>query len=239
MPMPCSMTNDHSESLRSLPKGFFFPVNTREARCVRVESRIRGRVILWLLLLILAGSAVKADNVAWAEPGGTLQVGGVGSFSLPDWLEAKAAKGMDNQPNAGIQYDLVGFSADTWHYARLVAYKMDQNLGVASLLFGVAESNPQVLGELARPLLEKSLADNGGKILEWSTPKKTPLGGRNVPAISARLIMTDKVPLPMAATVYVFLHQERLFALGLFSPDSDRQFWGQQFRQMATGMKWN
>jgi hypothetical protein len=221
-----------------MPEGFFFQANTWKTRCIRVKTKIRGKVILWLLLLILAGNAFKTDNVVWAEAGGTLEGAGIGSFGLPEWLEAKAAKGLENQPNAGVQYDLVGFSTDTWHYARLVAYKMEQNLGVAAMLFGVAEANPQVLGELARPLLEKSLADNGGKILEWSTPKKAPLGGRNVPAISARLIMTEKVPLPMAATVYVFMYQDRLFALGLFSPDSDRQFWAQQFRQMATTLKW-
>ncbi len=198
-----------------------------------------GVIAIFAILLLFVSGMREFASVAHAESGGALQVAGIGSFPLPDWLEAKAAKGLENQPNAGMQYDLVGFSKDTWHYARLVAYKMDQNLGVASLLFGVAEANPQVLGELARPLLEKSLADNGGKILEWLPAKKAPLGGRNVPSITARLIMTDKVPLPMTATVYVFLHQDRLFAVGLFSPDSDRQFWAQQFRQMAADLKWN
>ena len=198
-----------------------------------------GAIAIFSILLLFVSSMRDFASVAKAESGGALQIAGIGSFPLPDWLEAKAAKGLENQPNAGMQYDLVGFSKDTWHYARLVAYKMDQNMGVASLLFGVAEANPQVLGELARPLLDKSLADNGGKILEWLPAKKAPLGGRSVPAISARLIMTDKVPLPMTATVYVFLHQDRLFAVGLFSPDSDRQFWAQQFRQMAADLKWN
>lgn len=178
------------------------------------------------------------QSVAMAEPGGALAVPGVGSLSMPDWLEAKAAKGLENQPNAGLQYDLVGFTKDTWHYARLVSYKMEQNLGVAALLFGAAEANPQVLGELARPLLAKSLEENGGRILEWTPTKKATFGGRSVPVITSRLIMTEKVPLPMAATVYVFMHKDRLFAVGLFSPDSDRQFWAQQFRSMAADLKW-
>ena len=196
-------------------------------------------IVVLTLLLFVEGGFFGVGAIAGAEPGGTLTVSGVGSLSLPDWLEAKEAKGLENQTNAGLQYDLVGLYKDTWHYARLVTYKMEQNMGVAALLFGVAEANPQVLGELARPLLDKNLAENGGKILEWMPAKKAMLGGRNVPSISARLIMTDKVPLPMAATVYVFMHQDRLFAIGLFAPDSDRQFWTQQFRQMSADMKWN
>lgn len=192
--------------------------------------------ITLVIYMFLIASAPQA--VAFADSGGIFAIPGVGSLSLPEWLEATAAKGLENQPNAGLQYDLVGFSKDTWHYGRLVSYKMDQNLGVASLLFGVAEANPQVLGELARPLLEKSLAENGGRILEWTPAKKALFGGRNVPMITARLIMTDKVPLPMAATVYVFMYKDHLFAVGLFSPDSDRLFWTQQFRQMAAEMKW-
>lgn len=173
-----------------------------------------------------------------AFAGGNLAVTGVGVLTLPEWLAATEAKGMENQPNAGLQYDLVGLSGNTWHYARLVSYRLEQNLGPAALLFGIAEANPQVLGELARPLLERSLAENGGKILEWSQARKTSLGGRNVPTISARLIMTEKVPLPMAATVYVFMQKERLFALGIFAPDSDRVFWDQAFRPMAGQMIW-
>ena len=185
---------------------------------------------------LLMGIAPK--SVVFAGPGGEFSIPGVGSMNLPDWLEATAAIGLENQPNAGLQYDLVGFSKDTWHYGRLVTYKLNQNLGVASLLFGVAESNPQVLGELARPLLAKSLAENGGRILEWAPAKKALFGGSNVPVINARLIMTEKIPLPMAATVYVFMHRDRLTAVGLFSPDSDRLFWNQQFRQLAASLHW-
>ena len=87
-------------------------------------------------------------------------------------------------------------------------------------------------------LLEKSLAENGGKILEWSPARKTSLGGRGVPTISARLTMTDKVPLPMAATVYVFMHKERLYALGYFVPDSDRRFWERIANPMFGQLKW-
>ncbi len=199
-------------------------------RNVSVAAIMAG-VLICLTMLSLHPVAVAAS-------GGALAIPGVGYFSLPDWLEAKEAKGLENQPNAGLQYDLTGYSKDTWHYARLVSYKMEQNLGVASLLFGAAESNPKILGELARPLLAKSLEENGGRILEWTPAKKSTLGGRSVPTIMARLIMTDKVPLPMAATVYIFMHQEHLFAIGLFSPDSDRLFWTQHFRQMAASMRW-
>ena len=106
------------------------------------------------------------------------------------------------------------------------------------MLFGIVEASPTALGELARPLLEKSLAENGGKILEWSPARKTSLGGRGVPTISARLTMTDKVPLPMAATVYVFMHKERLYALGYFVPDSDRRFWERIANPMFGQLKW-
>jgi hypothetical protein len=173
-----------------------------------------------------------------ADPGGLLAVPGVGSMSLPVWLEAKTAKGLENQPNAGLQYDMVGFTKDTWHYARLVSYKIEQNLGVAALLFSAAEANPRILGDLARPLLARSLEENGGRILEWTPAKKALFGGRNVPVITSRLIMTEKVPLPMAAKVYIFMHRDRLFAVGLFSPDSDRLFWEQQFQLMTATMIW-
>ena len=199
-----------------------------------MKNRLAAIIFGMLICLV----APCTSSVALADPGGALPLSGVGSMSLPDWLEAKAAKGMENQTNAGIQYDLVGLNKDTWHYARVVAYKLEQNLGFAALLYGVAESNPQVLGELAKPLVAKNLEENGGRILEWSPAKKALLGGRNVPLIASRLIMTDKVPLPMAATVYVFMNHDRMFAVGLFAPDSDRQFWAQLFRQMAADMTW-
>ena len=175
---------------------------------------------------------------AKAAPGAPLTLSGIGIFSIPDWLEATPAKGMDDQTNAGQQYDIVGLSGDTWHYARLVSYRMEQNLGPAAMLFGLVEANPKLLGEVARSLLEKSLADNGGRILEWSQARRAQLGGRSVPVISARLIMTEKVPLPMAATVYVFSQKDHIFAIGLFAPDSDRLFWKNTFNGMADQLRW-
>ena len=163
---------------------------------------------------------------------------GIGGLTIPDWLTASAAKGLEKQADTGQQYDLTGLSGDAWRYARIVVYRLEQNLGPAALLFGFVESNPTALGELARPLLEKNLAENGGKILEWSPARKTSLGGRSVPTISARLIMTEKVPLPMAATVYVFMHKERLYAVGYFVPDSDRRFWEKMANPMFGQLKW-
>ena len=173
-----------------------------------------------------------------SQTGGSFELSGVGTLPLPEWLEASQAKGLENQPNAGLQYDLVGLSGEVWHYARLVSYRLEQNLGPAAILFGIAEANPQILGELARPLLEKNLAENGGKILEWSQARKASFGGRSVPVISARLVMTDKVPLPMAAKVYVFSHKDRIFALGIFAPDSDRIFWEHTSAKMFGKINW-
>ena len=199
---------------------------------MKCKVKIMG---LFFTLLLFFGAMQEG---AAASPGGATAIPGVGALVLPEWLTGTEAKGLDNQQNAGWQYDLVGFSGDTWHYARLVSYRLDQNLGPAALLFGIAEANPQVLGELARPLLEKSLAENGGKILEWSQVRKKQFGGRSVPCISARLIMTEKIPLPMAAQVYVFMNREKLFAFGLFVPDSDRVFWEQLFGKMSGQMTW-
>jgi hypothetical protein len=184
-----------------------------------------------LLPLWSADAAVAADS-------GSLTLPGIGGIVLPEWLGATASKGLENQANAGQQYDLTGLSGDAWRYARIVVYRLEQNMGPAALLFGLVEANPTALGELARPLLEKSLAENGGKILEWSPARKTSLGGRSVPTISARLTMTEKVPLPMAATVYVFMHKERLYALGYFVPDSDRRFWEKIATPMLGQLQW-
>ena len=195
--------------------------------------------IVGILAISIVGMAPGPFSVsAEAAAGGTLPITGMATLILPDWLEATEAKGLEEQANAGKQYDLVGLSGDTWHYARLVSYRMEQNLGPAAMLFGLVEDNPKLLGEVARSLLEKSLAENGGKILEWSQAKRDQLGGRNVPVISARLIMTEKVPLPMAATVYVFMHKEHLFAMGLFAPDSDRLFWKSAFKGIAEQLRW-
>lgn len=164
---------------------------------------------------------------------------GIGTFVLPEWLEVTAAKGVDEQQSGGAQqYDLVGLSGGSWHYARLVSYRMDSNSGSVAMLFGFVEANPKLLGELARTLLEKKLAENGGRILEWPPARRSQLGGRSVPMISARLIMTEKVPLPMTATVYVFSHKERVHAMGLFVPDSDRIFWQKLFSDIAEKMNW-
>lgn len=181
--------------------------------------------------LQLASAAIPAATEQLVLPG-------IGGLVLPDWLTASTAKGLENQDNSGQQVDLTGLSGDAWHYARIVVYRLEQNLGPAALLFGIVENNPAALGELARPLLEKSLAENGGKILEWSTARKTQLGGRGVPTISARLTMTEKVPLPMAATVYVFMHKDRLFAVGYFVPDSDRRFWDKIASPMFNQLRW-
>ena len=203
------------------------------------------KINIWIRLLLVgifaAGLCLapqQSVNAAVANNPGNLALPGIGGIMLPEWLVATAAKGLESQPNAGQQYDLSGLSGDAWRYARIVVYRLEQNLGPAALLFGFVESNPTALGELARPLLEKNLAENGGKILEWSPTRKTSLGGRGVPTISARLTMTDKVPLPMAATVYVFMHKERLYALGYFVPDSDRRFWEKIATPMFGQLKW-
>ena len=80
---------------------------------------------------------------------------GIGGLAIPDWLTASPAKGLEKQTETGQQYDLTGLSGDAWRYARIVVYRLEQNLGPAALLFGLVESNPMALGELARPLLEK------------------------------------------------------------------------------------
>lgn len=203
------------------------------------------KINIWIRLLLVgifaAGLCLapqQSVNAAVANDPGNLALPGIGGIMLPEWLVATAAKGLESQPNAGQQYDLSGLSGDAWRYARIVVYRLEQNLGPAALLFGFVESNPTALGELARPLLEKNLAENGGKILEWSPARKTSLGGRSVPTISARLIMTEKVPLPMAATVYVFMHKERLYAVGYFVPDSDRRFWEKIANPMFGQLKW-
>ena len=131
----------------------------------------RRAFALWAVILLLCFSSLPSVFAA-SSTGGSLGIAGVGSVSLQEWMMATEAKGLENQPNAGLQYDLVGLSGDAWHYARLVAYRIEQTQGPAALLFGIAEANPQILGELARPLLEKSLAENGGKILEWSQSRK-------------------------------------------------------------------
>ena len=202
------------------------------------------KINIWIRLLLVgifaAGLCLapqQSVNAAVANNPGNLALPGIGGIMLPEWLVATAAKGLESQPNAGQQYDLSGLSGDAWRYARIVVYRLEQNLGPAALLFGFVESNPTALGELARPLLEKNLAENGGKILEWSPARKTSLGGRSVPTISARLIMTEKVPLPMAATVYVFMHKERLYAVGYFVPDSDRRFWEKMANPMFGQLK--
>lgn len=190
------------------------------------------------VLFVLTVSLSGISTTAWAEELKPLAIAGVGTLELPDWLTATAAKGLEKQENVGLQFDLVGLSKDTWHYARLISYRMDQNLGMAAMLFGMAEANPQLLGELARPLIAKSLEENGGKVLEWLPVKKATLGGRSVSVLTARLIMTEKVPLPMYASVYVFMNKDKLSGLGLFCPDSDRQFWSPLFIQTANRLKW-
>lgn len=203
-----------------------------------MKKSFSHRIATIALIVGLCLFAQLQPVVAMPAATGQFNLPGIGGVALPDWLTASAAKGLENQTNAGQQYDLTGLSGDAWRYARVVVYRLEQNLGPAALLFGIVEASPTALGELARPLLEKSLAENGGKILEWSPARKTLLGGRGVPTISARLTMTDKVPLPMAATVYVFMHKERLYALGYFVPDSDRRFWDKIANPMFGQMKW-
>ena len=120
-----------------------------------------------LLVFMVAGLCLLPQgsvDAALASDPGSLTLPGIGGIVLPEWLVATAAKGLETQPNTGQQYDLTGLSGEAWRYARIVVYRLEQNLGPAALLFGLVEANPAALAEMARPLLEKSLAENGGKV---------------------------------------------------------------------------
>ena len=161
---------------------------------------------LWLTPLQLANAAVASDPPNLILPG-------IGGIALPDWLAATAAIGLENQPHAGQQYDLAGLSGDAWRYARVVVYRLEQNLGPAALLFGIVESSPAALGELARPLLEKSLAENGGKILEWSQD----LAWRSWRADDIRQIDNDRKSAVTDGGYRICVHAQReIVCVGLF-----------------------
>lgn len=157
-----------------------------------------------------------------------LEVTDIGTLTLPGNLDIKPAREAETAPGLSAQYDLTCFDNTTWHYARLVIFKDNRDMGLAAVMFNQGVQNPQiltVLSDSAKDMLEKSMSQNGAHMLEWYPPKSAVAGKYNALSVAFRCTATDKLPMPLYASMYFFVPDQKLAGLAIFCADSDRKYW--------------
>ncbi len=199
------------------------------------------RILIFLLGLYLmvefvlpgiavCGAAVPSNSIS-------LEITGVGTMLVPAWLQVNEAKNIDGIENINAQYDMTGLQQDTYHYARTIIYKDNKDMGLAADLFNYVEFKEpllQMASDTLKGTVERTLESNGAKLLQWYPIQKAAMGKQNAFLLEARLIATDKLPLPMFADIYVTVKDRHLTGVGFLCPDSDRMFWQPIFKQMVS-----
>lgn len=175
-----------------------------------------------------------------AAAGTPLDIAEVGTLMLPAGLDIKDAKDTETTPGLDSQYDLVCLANDTWHYARLVVFKDTRDMGLAAQLFNQGIQNPQVLKVLSnagKDVIEKNITKHGSQLLQWYPPKTALVGKRTGLSLAFRFTATDKLPMPLYATMYFYMPNRQLIGLAIICPDSDRQYWEPLFKDSVANLK--
>jgi hypothetical protein len=189
---------------------------------------------LMLLILLLASCLMTA--VASAEP--TMKafaISGVGLSSLPNEIDFADAVGTETMKNMESQYDLTGSSGNVSHYARLVVYKDTRDLGAVLSLIDMVDFKAELvtlMSNMGQKLVAKKLEENGAKLVEWYPASKVQIQKHNGVQLGAKVILSEKLPLPMFATVAVYPKDGKLTGIVLLCPDSDRLYWQPVFKQI-------
>lgn len=189
-----------------------------------------------MAIMIIASFNFSTCQAAAGTP---LEIADLGTLMLPAGLDIKDAKDTETTSGLDSQYDLVCLSNDTWHYARLVVFKDKRDMGLVAEMFNQGIQNPHVLKVLSnagKDMIEKKLANNGSQLLQWYPPKSTKIGRHNGLGLSFRATATDKLPLPLYATAYVYVTTRQLVGLAILCPDSDRQYWEPLFRDAVANI---
>lgn len=166
-------------------------------------------------------------------------VEGIGASYLPGAVSFSSAVGTETMVNLGTQYDLTGSDVDTLHYARLVAYKDTHNLGSALAFVEKVGFRPELvalLSKMGQDMAIKKLEDNGGKLVEWLPAQTVTVQQHNGVLIGARVVLSEKLPIPMFASVAVYPEGGSLNGIALICPDSDRLYWQPVFTKLLAGM---
>lgn len=191
----------------------------------RIDSVNCKRLLgLIFCLVVVFGYYPLSANAA----GIPLEVADIGTLTLPGNLDIKPAIETETAPGLSAQYDLTCLDTDTWHYARLVIFKDNRDMGLAAAMFNQGVQNPQILNALsdsAKNMLEKSLSQNGAHMLEWYPPRSAVAGKRNALSVAFRCTATDKLPMPLYASMYFFVPDQKLAGVAIFCADSDRKYW--------------
>ncbi|MEN6566412.1 MAG: hypothetical protein ABFC57_08925 [Veillonellales bacterium] len=190
-----------------------------------------------LALLGFCGHPVFAAPVAISTP---LEIADIGTLLLPLPVEATEAKGVEGTAAIAAQYDITANINDTRHYARLIIYKDTKDMGLAADIFTQASANTkslQLISGAVKEMVGKSITENGAQLLQWYPLKPAAVGKTNAINLTSLLIVTEKLPLPMFANVYVFTQDRHLTGLALLCPDSDRTYWEPLFRDMMATVK--
>lgn len=196
-------------------------------------------VLVFELSLIVSLGLLTIDScrAAASSNGIPLEIADIGTIMIPSWLQVNEAKNMEGAVSINAQYDMTGLQKDTYHYARTIVYKDTKDMGLAADLFNYVEFKEpllQMASDTLKGTVTKNLESNGAKLLEWYPIQKANIGKQSAFLLSARLIVTDKLPLPMFADIYVTVKDRHLIGVGFICPDSDRTFWQPIFREMIS-----
>ena len=195
------------------------------------------------LVIIMAFTIIAGLNLGTCQAavGTPLEIAEVGTLMLPAGLDITDANDTETKPGLSSQYDLVCLSNDTWHYGRLVVFKDKRDMGLAAEMFNQGIQNRQVLkvlSDAAKDMIEKNLTNNGSKLLQWYSPKTALIGKHKGLSLAARFTATDKLPMPLYASMYFYMPSRQLVGLAIICPDSDRQYWDPLFRDSVANLEY-
>ena len=201
------------------------------------------KVTLLFTILVAVYVIIGSPGIAVASPPQddmkAVVIDGVGGSFIPSGVDFASAVGTENMKNIETQYDLTSTGRDCSHYARLLVYKDNHDLGPALALVDLVEFRPELvtlMSNMGQKLVSKKLDENGAKLIEWLPANKVYVQKHNGVQFGARLTLSEKLPLPMYAVIVVYPQNGTLTGIALMCPDSDRLYWQPIFKQIITSI---
>lgn len=199
----------------------------------------------WTTILVVSAALVTAfiPVCAAQTPALSLKafsIEGIGTSVFPAELVGEAAVGTETMTNLETQYDLTSSGKSGSHYARLVVYKDSRDLGFAGTLLDLVDFKPELvamMSNMGKNLVSQKMEEHGLKLLEWAPVTKITVQKHNGIHLGAKFSLSDKLPLPMFASVAVYPQDGKLTGLALICPDSDKAYWQPVFTQLVQNLK--
>ena len=195
----------------------------------------------FIFFTLLAFFCVVTGTTASAMPDlQAFAIDGVGTSFLPAGINSANAVGTEEMKNMETQYDLTGTDKNISHYARLIIYKDPHDLGPALSFIDLVEFKPELvtlMSNTGKNLISKKMEEQGAKLIEWLPASKALINKHNGIQLGARFSLSEKLPLPMYATVAVYPQDGKLTGIALICPDTDREYWRPVYTQIINNIK--